>query len=175
MIDATAYGKALYDLAAEGGVDETVRQQLSLVRDALSPSYLTLMDTPAVAKEEKIALLRQAFDGVEEILLNFLCILCEKRSMHRFFACEEAYRACFDEAHGILRATAITAVAMQPQQCEALERKLAQVTGKTVLLTNRVDASLIGGITLRYGGVQLDDSIRTRLDKLRSSLADTIV
>ena len=34
---------------------------------------------------------------------------------------------------------------------------------------------LIGGITLRYGGVQLDDSIRHRLDELHRSLSHTIV
>ena len=49
------------------------------------------------------------------------------------------------------------------------------ITGKTVILTNRTDESLLGGITLRYGGVQLDDSIRSRLDKLRRSLSDMIV
>ena len=44
-----------------------------------------------------------------------------------------------------------------------------------MILTNRVDETLIGGMTLRYGGVQLDDSIRSRLDKLRRSLSETIV
>ena len=38
-----------------------------------------------------------------------------------------------------------------------------------------LDAGYMDGVTLRYGGVQLDDSIRARLDKLRRSLSDTIV
>ena len=58
---------------------------------------------------------------------------------------------------------------------DALSKKLESITDKTVILTNRIDENLIGGITLRYGGVQLDDSIRSRLDKLRRSLSDTIV
>ena len=109
------------------------------------------------------------------MLLNFLCLLCEKREMHSFSACADAYDVCYDEAHQLLRATAITAVPMLPRQCDALREKLEHITGKTVVLTNRTDESLLGGITLRYGGVQLDDSIRSRLDKLRRSLSDMIV
>ena len=43
------------------------------------------------------------------------------------------------------------------------------------MLKNSVDPALIGGITLRYGGVQLDDSIQSRLDRLRRSLGEAIV
>lgn len=177
MIDTAGYGKALFELSSENGTDETVRGELELVREALrrQPEYVTLLDTPAVAAEEKLGLLRQTFQGADPMLLNFLCLLCEKREMHSFSACADAYDVCYDEAHQLLRATAITAVPMLPRQCDALREKLEHITGKTVVLTNRTDESLLGGITLRYGGVQLDDSIRSRLDKLRRSLSDMIV
>ena len=64
---------------------------------------------------------------------------------------------------------------MLERQKTALREKLERITGKNVELTCRTDASLLGGVTLRYGGVQLDDSIRARLDKLRRSLSETIV
>ena len=54
MIDTAGYGKALFELSAENGTDETVRGELELVREALrrQPEYVTLLDTPAVAVEE---------------------------------------------------------------------------------------------------------------------------
>lgn len=177
MIDTAGYGKALFELTAENGTDTQVREELQTVRAAFQaqPDYVTLLDTPAVATEEKLALLREAFGAMDSMVLNFLCLLCEKRACHRFSACADVYDICYDEAHNLLRATAITAVKMQERQCEALKAKLESITGKTVILTNRIDETLIGGMTLRYGGVQLDDSIRSRLDKLRRSLSDTIV
>ena len=42
-------------------------------------------------------------------------------------------------------------------------------------LTCRTDPTLLGGITLRYGGIQLDDTIRSRLERLRRSLSQTVV
>ena len=177
MIDAAGYGKALFQLAQETGADERVREELELVRSALrqEPSYVTLLDTPAVPKEEKLALVREAFGGVEENLLNFLCILCEKRSMYALPACADAFDRCYDEAHDILRATAVTAVPMTDAQKAALTQRLSAMTGKQAVLTNELDPALLGGITLRYGGVQLDDSIHSRLEQLRRSLRETIV
>ena len=177
MIDTAGYGKALFELAAENGSDTQVRGELETIRAALraQPDYVTLLDTPAVGTEEKLALIREAFGAADPMVLNFLSLLCEKRALYQFSACADVYDACYDEAHDLLRATAFTAVPMQERQCDALKEKLSSITGKTVILTNCIDETLIGGIALRYGGVQLDDSIRSRLDKLRRSLSETIV
>ena len=177
MIDAASYGRALFQLAEENGCGDGVLEELQLVRRALreNPGYVTLMDTPAVAGPEKHALLLQAFSGASQELRNFLCLLCDRRAFYQLPACRTAYRACFDEAHDIVRAEAITAVPMQDKQRGALKAKLEALTGKNIVLKNSVDPALIGGITLRYGGVQLSDSIQSRLDRLRRSLDEAIV
>lgn len=177
MIDAVGYAQALYDLAAERGTEDRVRKELQIICQAVQaqPEYMNLMDSPAVGRQEKCELLLQVIAGVEEMLRNFLCILCEKRSFHCLPACTAAYEKIYDTAHGILRATAFTATPMVKRQHQALSKKLSQMTGKTVELENVVDPTLIGGIRLRYEGVQLDDSIQSRLEILRHSLAQTIV
>ncbi len=177
MIDAVSYGQALYELSAESSVADAVRDQLLVICEALErePSYRNLMDTPAVSSEEKCSLIKEAFAGAEELLCNFLCILCEKRSFYSLPACRRAFDAAYDEAHAILRATALTARPMEDRQKEALTKKLSAMTGKTVELDNQIDPTLVGGIRLRYGGVQLDDTIRSRLETLRRSLGDAII
>ena len=164
MIEAADYGKALFELALETGTVERVSCELGLVASALAenPGYVTLLDTPAVSTEEKLSLVKEAFGQTAQILLNFLCILCEKRQMHLLPVCAKAFEKQYDEARNILRATAITAIPMNKRQQKDLRE-------------NQTDESLIGGITLRYGGVQLDDSIRHRLDELHRGLSDTIV
>ena len=175
MIDAYAYGKALYELAAEEGRSEEIGAELRLIASAMEQGYVNLMDSPAVSKEEKCGLLRSAFGKADQLLQNFLFILCEKRAFYRFSACVAAYFSAMDEAMNILRATAITARPMEERQKEALRRKLSELTGKQVCLETQIDAELIGGIRLRYEGVQLDGSLRSRLDALRRNLADAIV
>ena len=59
MIDAAGYGRALYELSAEQGIEKTLGQQLEAVCGALKqePRYITLMDTPAVGSSEKCAMM----------------------------------------------------------------------------------------------------------------------
>ena len=177
MIDTASYGKALFQLAQENGSDVRVLDELGAVQQLLqeNPSYALLLDTPAVSQDEKHGLLHEAFGHFDPMLLNFLCLLCDRRSFYQLPACRTAYRASFDEAHDIVRAEAITAVPMQDKQRSALKAKLEALTGKNIVLKNSVDPALIGGITLRYGGVQLSDSIQSRLDRLRRSLDESIV
>lgn len=177
MIDTASYGKALFQLAQENGNDVRVLDELGAVQQLLqeNPSYALLLDTPAVSQDEKHGLLHEAFGQFDPMLLNFLCLLCDRRAFYQLPACRTAYRACFDEAHDIVRAEAITAVPMQDKQRSALKAKLEALTGKNIVLKNSVDPALIGGITLRYGGVQLSDSIQSRLDRLRRSLDESIV
>ena len=53
--------------------------------------------------------------------------------------------------------------------------KLTKTLSKTVVLNNIVDASILGGVKLRYGGVQLDGSVKTRLDKFEDALQRTVI
>ena len=55
-------------------------------------------------------------------------------------------------------------------------RSLLTVLGIVIGISAVISmTALIGGITLRYGGVQLSDSIQSRLDRLRRSLDEAIV
>ena len=54
-----------------------------------------------------------------------------------------------------------------------IRRLVTQQTGHAdVQLTEKVDPELIGGFVLRVGDNQIDDSVRTSLRKLRTSLQE---
>lgn len=177
MIPAGEYGRALYTLAGEAGAEELYLQQLSQL-DALldaNPAYRKLLDTPAVTTEEKLGLIDEAFSGCAQNILNFLKILCEKHAVYCFHACVKAYRALYNEAHGITEAVCRTARPLSEEQVQALTEKLCTVYNKQVRLTCSVDPDLIGGIVLLVDGKQIDGSVRTRLETFRAALAETIV
>lgn len=47
---------------------------------------------------------------------------------------------------------------------------LAQKTGRTILLETAVDPSVLGGVKLRYEGLELDGTAAGRLAALRRAL-----
>lgn len=177
MIDANDYSKALYELAQEEGRQEAILEQMRTVRALFQqePDYVTLLDTPALSKEQRIGLLDASFQSLDPYLLNFLKILCEKHGIRQYAACADGYEAYYDKAHDILRATAITAAPMTQMQTDALKRKLEHMTKKTVVLRNVIDPDVLGGVTLRFGGLQFDGSLQSRLDELRQALKSAIV
>ena len=146
---ARMYGGSLYDLAAEEGLETRILEELDAVADILKqdPEYLHLLSIPSIPKKERCALLDEAFRGkVHLYVLNFVKILCEKGTLRELPGCARAFRVKYNQAHGILEATAVTAVPMSADQTARLHEKLEAVTGKTIDLKTRVDAAVLGGI-----------------------------
>ena len=171
---ARMYGGSLYDLAAEEGLDERILGELDGVTALLNgdAEYLHLLSIPSIPKKERCGLLDEALRGqVHLYVLNFLKILCEKGTLRELGGCTRAYRIRYNEAHGILEATATSAIALTKEQTAALHQKLEALTGKTIDLQTKVDPAVLGGIRLDIEGTELDGTVRSRLAGLRSSIA----
>lgn len=174
----SVYGEALYSLAREEGLDESILEELRVLNQSFSqePDFLKLLSAPNLSKEERCRILDQSFRGkVHEYVLSFLKILTEKGYARHFSECVDAYRQQYNLDHGILCVTAVTAVALSQAQTEKLCQKLAGITGKTIDLANRVDPSCIGGVRLDYDGKRLDDTLLHRLDAIGSLLKNTVL
>ena len=172
------YGEALYSLACEQTQSDAVLQELTVLEQSFSqdPDFSRLLDAPNLSKEERCRILDDCFrEKLQPYVLNFMKILAEKRYFRHFGECCAAYRACYNEDHGILPVTAVTPVPLSRSQHAALAEKLAAVTGKTIQLHNRIDESVLGGIRLDYSGIRLDDTLAHRLDDIRAKLKETVL
>ena len=177
MIDAKEYGKALFLLSEEEGTTAAIAEELDIVREILreNPRYEKLLDTPALAKDEKLLLIDRAFSSLSESLVNLMKILCEKHSVYQLPKIAGEYAALYDEARGIERVEALTVIAMTRSQIDTLAAKLSSMTGKTVVIRNTVDPSILGGVVLRFAGKQLDGSFKARLSALEKSLKEIVL
>lgn len=176
-MDGREYGEALYTLAEEQGTEDSTLRELEVIRDAFlgNPDYITLLDTPALGKSEKLALLAESLASAQEYVRSLLMILCEAHGVHCYPQVLAAYQEAYDRAHNIEQIDALTATPLQEAQKEAIIRQWEARLGKKIRLRNIVDSSLLGGITLRVQGKQMDGSLRNRLEELRESLAQTVV
>ena len=172
------YGEALYSLACEEGISETILQQLKTLNDcfAAEPDFIRLLGAPNLPKAERCRILDLSFrDKVAPYLLNFLKILTEKGYMRYFPDCVKAYRELYNQDNGILPVTAVTAVAMTQAQTAALTAKLQQITGKRIELVAKLDPNVLGGMRLDYDGKRVDDTVAHRMDAVRNMLKNTVL
>lgn len=174
----TVYGQALYALAEEEALSAQILPQLEMLEKcfASEPGYIDLLACQSLPKQERCALLDESLQpSVHAHVLNFLKILVEKGYIRHYRHCFDAYRQCYYRQNGILPVTAVTALPLTAEQSRRLTEKLAAVTQKTILLSNKVNADLKGGMRLEYDGKQMEDSIAHRLDTVRQTLKNTVL
>ncbi len=167
------YARALYSLASEENNEKRFLEELKQISGILekNPDYIKLLSSPQIKKEERILALDQAFAAnTDKYILNFMKILTEKREMHIFKSCFDEYRKIYNDDNDILEVIAITAVELSEALREKLTLKLETMTGKNIVLICRVDPECIGGVKLIYGGIQIDASVKSRFERLRSYL-----
>ena len=174
----TIYGGALYDLAAAEGLSEEILSQLQALSAGFSeePAFVKLLGTHRLPKAERCKIIDDSFGGkVHPYVVNFLKILTEKGYVRHFADCCGAYRICYNKAHNILPVTAVTAVALTEDQSARLREKLEKITEKTVELSNRIDARVLGGVRLDFDGKSVDDTLANRLASINHLLNNTIL
>ena len=172
------YGESLYQLARDEHLSEQIGGELNALRDGFrqEPVFIRLLSSPSLTKAERCQVLDDSFRGkVHPYVLNFLKILTEKGYMRHFGDCCQAYTGHFDQDNGIVRVTAVTAVALTDSQSARLTEKLSRSTGKQVILHNRVEPGVLGGIRLDYDGQRLDDTVSHHLEAVRELLSKTVL
>ena len=172
------YGESLYTLAREEKLSEQIGGELAALCGGFrqAPEFIRLLSSPSLTKVERCQILDDSFRGkVHPYVLNFLKILTEKGYMRHFGDCCKAYTAHFDQDNGIVRVTAVTAVALTDSQSARLTEKLSRSTGKQVILHNRVEPGVLGGVRLDYDGQRLDDTVSHHLDAVRELLSKTVL
>ena len=177
MTGAHEYGKALFEITEELNRSDEVLSDVELAKRLLieNPEYIKLLDTPAVAKEERVALISSSLGSLDTNLTNLIKILSERHLVYLFPKVADEYAALYDESRGIVRAEAISAVPLTEEQKTKLRMRLGNMLNKTVKLRCTTDPSILGGLKLRYSGIQLDGSIKTRLDSFEAGIRNIVI
>ena len=175
---ASVYGQALYDLAKEEGVVGEILDQLKVLKESFEaePAFLQLLSTPSISKQERCQVLDDSLrTQVHPYVLNFLKILTEKGYMRHFSGCCQLFKQRYDQDNGILPVVAVTKLPLSDELRRKLAEKLSDVTGKTIELECRVDPECLGGVRLDLDGMQVDGTVRHRLDEIRTILKNTVL
>lgn len=65
-----------------------------------------------------------------------------------------------------------TSIELSRAQEESLKAELEQATGKSITLDKEVDPNLLGGMVVQIGSLQIDTSLRTKLNSLKYALKE---
>ncbi|HSW57113.1 MAG TPA: ATP synthase F1 subunit delta [Dehalococcoidales bacterium] len=170
---AKRYAQAALQVARQDNSIESWQTELSkLVTLAKIPEFVEAMNYPAWEYKKKFDLLESQFTTKNVMVLNLVFILIEKGKFNLVHGIKAAFDDLVDEINGVERAEITSAIPLDNEEKNKLNVLLAELRGKKISLTEKVDEGIIGGVIIRIGGKIIDGSTSGRLTALSNRLAE---
>jgi F-type H+-transporting ATPase subunit delta len=170
---ARVYAEALFEAGKDKDKLDSLQEQLGQFADAVDGNrdLQVFLFSPYLSSQEKKNGLERAISGAEPELTNFLELLIEKGRMPEVFRIRRQLDQLWKQENKRIDVTVTSAVELDEAVVEKIGSEVERQTGERVELSSKVDESILGGIVLQVGNMVLDASIRSRLEKLRKSVA----
>jgi F-type H+-transporting ATPase subunit delta len=170
---ARTYARALFEAAQNEGRIEPVRDELATFVQAVDevPELRALIRNPELDPPTKAAALDAVLEGADELVRNFVRVVAEKGRAAQLDEILREYEALVAAEEHILNVELTTAYELSDDEAAAIVKQIEEASGQQVEAARTVDPDLIGGLVLKAGSLEVDSSVRGRLDRLRRDLA----
>ncbi len=170
------YAKAVLLLADEGKQADRILSDMQGVRSTIEASseLRALLTSPVVKPDVKITILKEVFKSSSELVIRLIDLLGERQRLNLLPLIATNFESLYNDANGIADVMLTSATALDSDQNKAVQKAMELKTGKKIRIQSKVDASLIGGITVQMGDTMYDGSVRHSLEKLEMLLHSPI-
>jgi F-type H+-transporting ATPase subunit delta len=171
---AKRYAKAIFSLSLDNRSQEKVLNDLRALSYAFDSdaSIKAFFNSPMITGSQKASTLSKALEGrapTEEVN-QFLMLLAKKDRLPIFSDIVEAFQAEIDAANNVCRGVVKSTIALGPAERTQIEKTVEGVLKKKVIMTYKVDPSVIGGLVAQVGSHTFDDSLSTHLKRMSEEL-----
>ena len=173
---AGRYAAALFELAQQGGVIDSVKADLDGLSGLIAESedLARLVKSPVFTAEEQLAAIAALLDraGITGITANFVKLVAKNRRLFALPRMISDYAALVAQARGETTASVTVAAPLSDEHLSTLNATLAEKTGKDVNLDVSVDPSILGGLVVKLGSRMVDASLKTKLNSIRHAMKE---
>ncbi len=164
--------RALLRSAKAGGSLDLVERELASLVDAVngSPDLTTTLHNPAFPLEAKRDLVSRLLSGKAAPVTQQLASRAVRARKRNFQVTVESYLEMIAELAGHVVARVTVARPLDAQQTARLKAALVAQVGRPVSLRERVDAAVIGGISVTIDDDMYESTVAARLEDARRQL-----
>ena len=172
------YASSLVDaLNAEGGID-TVLEARSQIGQVIAynrgNTQLTdAMHNTAYSPEQRSSLVKQVFADCQPALVSVLGLMAERGEFDYLSRVLEAFDSQVAEKLNTTVVDVVTRVPLDDHLREVITSKTSADLGRSVVLNERIDPYMLGGIIMSAEGKSIDASVNTMLESARRTLKET--
>lgn len=173
-IIANRYAKALFSVAQEEDAFDEYSSVLNKLAETFQavPEMEDALINPVYPVEVRAKVMEYFIGSMEmsPVMSNFLLLVVRKKRAAILPDIAEAFKDLVDGLRNICQGTVVSAMELNEGLRQKVQDTLEKLTGKTVVLTTKVDPDIIGGIIAKVGDLVLDGSIKTQLTGLKESI-----
>ena len=170
---ARRYGNALFEVAKEQDSLAETATELNEIKAALEkePGFVVFMTSPQIDEKVKKDTLESMAKGASSLVANLLHMLFDYHRIANLEAIIDEFNRLYDADRKIVRATVKTAIALEDDQKQKLAATFAKIeNANQVILDEKVDPSIIGGVVLQSESHIYDGSIRSKFEQIKRLL-----
>lgn len=167
------YAQALLELAEAAGQLDATRDELLEVGKLITdqPDLAKLLDSRVLRSESLSSAIKNIFEGkVSDTVYRFLQVLNAKGRISALPGVIRAFEQLVEEKHGLVKVDAFVAALIDQAQIDKVAQGIGKALGKTVVLQQHLDPSLLGGLKIRVGDKLIDGSAVAQLKIMRERI-----
>ena len=165
------YARALFELAVENDRTDQWASDLALMADAMQDEQFNpFLKHAEVPLDQKISALSTVLPDIDPMVRNLGSLLITRGSVDAVGDVSAAYGQLVDDRLGRQRIEVTTAVELDSAEAERIQQFVAGLVQREVVMSTRVDDSILGGMVIQIGDRLLDGSTRSKLEVLRRQI-----
>ncbi len=173
--DATGrYAKSIFQIAVEKNILPEIEKNFFQVRTLLKDSidFKKFVVNPTIQKQSRLSIIETISKkfNFNKYFINFLKLINEKG---RFFFLDKIIRDFFSivaESKGEVTADLIIANEISEIKKEEIKKELSLLYKKDIKLNFSVDESLISGSILKVGSKMIDNSAKSKFNRILNNI-----
>ncbi len=166
---ASRYAKSLLKIAIDQNSLEELHNDMKLVHDVCVDNHdlVLLLKSPIVKTDKKAAILKEIFGNKISIISNsFISIILTKKRESLLADIANSFIDIYKVNQNITTAYITTAVPITKEQKSKIIALLKIKNENNIDLKDIVNPDLIGGMIVKVGDKQVDESIKRKLKNL---------
>lgn len=181
-LDGT-YASALYTAAAKSTSIEGAAKSLASLKTVVTsdPKVASILSSPALSADDRALVtstLAQQVPSIDSSVSNLLKVLGENNRLNLLESIITEFKVLTDAHNGFVEAIVTSATQLDSKVLKKIESSIAKSkfvgSGKTLRLTNKVNADIQGGIVVEVGDRTVDLSISSKIAKLNQVLKEAV-
>ena len=170
VVVAKRYAKSIFSLTKERGSLDSTFKEINMINEVfnVNKDLINFITNPVVNLDKKKKIIETIFsNNLDSFSKSILCFIIENKRANLITQIFEEFNILYRKEKNILQVDLITA----KKASEPLKNSIIKKFGKgaDVLLREKIDKSILGGILVKSNNKQYDSTVKNSINKIKSS------